>query len=526
MKGKWIVLQLLALCLLAALWGCSRDPGPETGARAAASRERESGAEAPAPTEPNWELEGAACRRGETLGAALALERARWRAEPGPLLWLDGSFLGQTRSRGGVPCALLRAVTEALDLGLETGEGLTLRRGKHSLLLRPGSAEAELDGESLELPLPVLPMGEDWDLPVEAVAEALGLPRREDMENLVYSRVKDRSTRLWAEGRELSAYALKKNGPLYLRLNELLPGRGAELETRSGELECGLFGKRLRLTGGSRLLTAEGERLELSQPVYAAGGDWYVPTQLLELLGLTELRDPELDQIYYTHIVRNDEIAAGYRVPVLMYHAVSDYLWGIPELFVSPSDLEEQLQALLDRGYTPITFEDLDRVNEIQKPVMLTFDDGYDDNYTELFPLLKQYNVKATVFVIVNDLGKAHKLTRAQVKEMSDSGLVSIQSHTLSHGYLDAMYEKQLRAENGDSMLELTRITGKQPFVLCYPTGRSSAYSRSITAEYYQFGLNMSGPCWVTGESPYRICRVYVPRNMSLERFLQKLEED
>ena len=109
---------------------------------------------------------------------------------------------------------------------------------------------------------------------------------------------------------------------------------------------------------------------------------------------------------------------------------------------------------------------------------------------------------------------------------MSDSGLVSIQSHTLSHGYLDAMYEKQLRAENGDSMLELTRITGKQPFVLCYPTGRSSAYSRSITAEYYQFGLNMSGPCWVTGESPYRICRVYVPRNMSLERFLQKLEED
>ena len=207
-----------------------------------------------------------------------------------------------------------------------------------------------------------------------------------------------------------------------------------------------------------------------------------------------------------------------------MYHAVSDDIWGIPELFVSPSSLEKQLQALTEGGYTAITFEDLDHIDEIEKPVMLTFDDGYDDNYTELFPLLQRYNVKATVFVIVNDLGKNHKLTEDQVREMSESGLVSIQSHTMSHGYLDGMYEKQLRYENYDSMIALARITGKQPFVLCYPTGKSSGYSRNITAEYYEYGLCMGGPCWVTGDAPYRIYRYYIPRKTTVETFLQYLE--
>ena len=170
-----------------------------------------------------------------------------------------------------------------------------------------------------------------------------------------------------------------------------------------------------------------------------------------------------------------------------------------------------------------LLFEDLDRIGEIEKPVMLTFDDGYDDNYTELFPLLKKYNVKATIFVIVNDIGKRHKLTEAQIREMSDSGLVSIQSHTMSHGYLDEMYSERLHWEHYNSMLKLTRITGKQPFVLCYPTGRSTGASRAITAQYYEYGLCMGGPCFVTGDSPYYICRYYVPRGLPLSTFLSYL---
>ena len=71
---------------------------------------------------------------------------------------------------------------------------------------------------------------------------------------------------------------------------------------------------------------------------------------------------------------------------------------------------------------------------DYEKPVILTFDDGYDDNYTELFPLLQKYNAKATIFVIPKAIGTPHKMTAEQIYELSRSGLVSIQSHTYSHG--------------------------------------------------------------------------------------------
>ena len=114
-------------------------------------------------------------------------------------------------------------------------------------------------------------------------------------------------------------------------------------------------------------------------------------------------------------------------------------------------------------------------------------------------------------------------LTREQIKEMSDSGLVSIQSHTMTHGNLDEMYENELHKEHRDSLYALARMTGKQPFVLCYPSGRSTGTSREITAQYYEYGLFMGGPCYVTGEAPYRIYRIYVPRYLTVDELLSRL---
>ena len=78
-------------------------------------------------------------------------------------------------------------------------------------------------------------------------------------------------------------------------------------------------------------------------------------------------------------------------VPVFMYHAVSDDVWGVEHLFVSPSEMEKQLAFLQENGYSTIWFEDLEHVGDYEKPVILTFDDGYDDNYSELYPLLQKY---------------------------------------------------------------------------------------------------------------------------------------
>ena len=154
------------------------------------------------------------------------------------------------------------------------------------------------------------------------------------------------------------------------------------------------------------------------------------------------------------------EIPAGWNVPVLMYHAVGDEIWGYSDLFVSAAGMEAQLQYLQENGYETIWFSDLAHIEEYEKPVILTFDDGYDDNYTVLYPLLEQYQAKATIFVIGNAMGSPHKMTREQVYELAASGLVSIQSHTYTHGNLSAMDEAALRQEMELSNAALAAATG------------------------------------------------------------------
>lgn len=447
-----------------------------------------------------------------------------WIAEDGPLCYVSGTCLGATKRFGDCLCGDLSALAEAVGGQLKRdGSVLELRALGHSLLLHPGNTRVKADAEVLTLPVPVLPQGDGWLVPLEPVTEVLGLPVRTDEAGLVFSRMEPCETLLFVDGVQTPSYTSPEGG-VYVRVRDVLAALGGSFVPIENEAALLVWGRELDLRGGDTAFSAAGEELELSVPAVADGSDWYAPaSELLPAIGLSELIDPELDQRYYTHIVKNDAIPKGYRVPILMYHAVSDSLWGIPELFVSPDKLEAQIQAMLAEGYTPITFEDLDRVDTIPKPVMLTFDDGYDNNYTELFPLLQKYNVKATIFVIVEKIDKRLYLTEEQIKEMSDSGLVSIQSHTMSHGDLDLMYDAQLRYEHYESMLSLTRLTGRQPFVLCYPTGKNSYYSRLITEEYYEYGLNMGGSCYVTGDAPYRIYRSYISRDTTVEQFLEKL---
>lgn len=144
-----------------------------------------------------------------------------------------------------------------------------------------------------------------------------------------------------------------------------------------------------------------------------------------------------------------------------MYHAVGDEIWGYSDLFVSEAGMEEQLQYLQENGYEPIWFSDLAHIEDYEKPVILTFDDGYDDNYTVLYPLLEKYQTKATIFVIGNAMGSQHKMTQEQVYELAASGLVSIQSHTYTHGNLSAMDEPALRQEMELSNAALAAATGQ-----------------------------------------------------------------
>lgn len=277
--------------------------------------------------------------------------------------------------------------------------------------------------------------------------------------------------------------------------------------------------------------SAEKVRLELSDDAVSVdgtaygsvyGGVLYLPVyDFAEAFGYPVWVDEEDGDIYITTGAKSFDLPENVNVPVLMYHAVSDYCWGYDELFVSPSSLEKQLQYLVENGYDCIWFEDLAYLDEYEKPVILTFDDGYDDNYTELFPLLQKYGVKATVFIIGQDVsGINHKMNEEQMHEMSDSGLVSLQSHGYTHHDMDAMSEETLVYELSETQKVVARITGKVPYVLCYPTGKYSSLTIEVAERYYNFGLKMGGGLFNTSvDSPYKISRYYIARSTDLYTF-------
>lgn len=439
--------------------------------------------------------------------------------------WLGGTWLGPTRRVNGALCGSLRSLADAVGGTLSDRDGaLVLSAFGHELVLYPGDTRAAADDAAMTLPVPLIPTGEDWLVPLGAAAQILGL-QEQALEDggVAYSRMLPCETVIYIDGKKAETFTLPEGG-LFVRLNDAAAAAEGSFLIDGNTAALTAWRHEISLQAGSAEMLADGETRELSAPVMADGTVWYAPSDLFPVLGLTQLQDPELDQLYYTHVVRHDAIPTGYRVPVLMYHAVGDDIWGIRGLFVSPSVLDEQVRSLVEAGYTPITFEDLDRIDEIEKPVIMTFDDGYDNNYTDLFPILQKYNAKATVFMIVNDVGIHHKLTVEQIQEMSNSGLVSFQSHTMSHSSLAILDESQLRYEHNDSIIGLARITGKQPFVMCYPAGKSSYFSRTITAEYYEFGINMVGPCYVTGSDPYQVNRYYVLRDTDLNTFMSFLE--
>ena len=130
-------------------------------------------------------------------------------------------------------------------------------------------------------------------------------------------------------------------------------------------------------------------------------------------------------------------------LPVLMYHHIADE--GDPSTIITEENFREHMAALKEAGYNAVSFEQvIAYVNNgkklPEKPICITFDDGYMSNYEFAFPILKEFNMPATIFIIGCHVGKdnykdtEHPITPhfsyEQAAEMIESGIISIQSHT------------------------------------------------------------------------------------------------
>lgn len=135
-------------------------------------------------------------------------------------------------------------------------------------------------------------------------------------------------------------------------------------------------------------------------------------------------------------------------VPVFLYHSIKpgEQIDTPSNMVVSKENFEQDLVYLAENGYTAISTKDLgdyyaNPTHKLpQKPVVITFDDGYADNYTHAFPLLKKHNTKATIFLIVWSVGRDTAILTGdpinphfgwtEAKEMIESGLLEMGSHT------------------------------------------------------------------------------------------------
>lgn len=202
-----------------------------------------------------------------------------------------------------------------------------------------------------------------------------------------------------------------------------------------------------------------------------------------------------------------------------MYHLILEEPYSPYEgLFVRPSELRMQLGVLSSLGYR-YAFAD-EYVEHAEYPTaILTFDDGYEDNYTEMFPLIKEANAKATVFVATSLVGTPGYLTEAQIKEMAASGLVRFESHTVSHVEIGKQSADFIAREMTQSIEYIESLTGCPVRAMAYPAGSFSDAAMAEVGKYVDFAYTTQSPSAATVDSVLAIPRVRINRGCSESAF-------
>jgi peptidoglycan/xylan/chitin deacetylase (PgdA/CDA1 family) len=203
-------------------------------------------------------------------------------------------------------------------------------------------------------------------------------------------------------------------------------------------------------------------------------------------------------------------------IPILMYHTSSEEEpLTNAELHIKPSVFREQMTWLLENGYTFCTFDDFPRLGVIRKPVMVTFDDGYPENYTEIFPIVRELGIKITVFVF-----NETPLPPGMMREMAASGLVFFESHGETHRDMTSLDKGELRGELLRSKAWIEEVTGRIPAALAYPYGLHSAAVRRAARTHFRYGAAVGGRTHSTAQNPFAVQRYSVPRSMGMEEFI------
>ena len=216
--------------------------------------------------------------------------------------------------------------------------------------------------------------------------------------------------------------------------------------------------------------------------------------------------------------------------PILEYHMVTeDPQPDAKPYVVPPEDFAEQLDYLTAEGYTTITPQDYARARKgkqelPEKPVILSFDDGYEDNYRVVLPMLEERGMKAVFYVVTNEIGQPGYLTWDNLFDMERCGM-EIGSHTANHLPLTTLSPEQQRDEIRLSKLMLEWKGMKTIYSFSYPNG---AYDDGVVAmlreEEYLTAVTGKAGLNTLDMNPYLLHRVNIaPPHLGLTEFRLRL---
>ena len=224
---------------------------------------------------------------------------------------------------------------------------------------------------------------------------------------------------------------------------------------------------------------------------------------------------------------------------VLMYHMVSEHLEKDKSKFnrlrVKPEEFEKQLKWLKDNNWTSFTLSELASLKEIPlKSVVITFDDGYEDNFINAFPILKKCNFKATIYLVPNQSINhweekntsvlSNLLNNEQILQMQNTGLIEFGSHTLSHVNLSTINDEQLLIELKKSKEEIEKITRKECEAFAYPYGKfDDKIIQAVEEIGYKNATVVKRGLFEKNDNPFIIKRIGILGTESFVDFLLKV---
>ncbi|WP_372882183.1 glycosyltransferase [Psychromonas sp.] len=230
-------------------------------------------------------------------------------------------------------------------------------------------------------------------------------------------------------------------------------------------------------------------------------------------------------------------------IPVIMYHRVirdPETESGKHGTYVTETQFNEHLQILSDNNFIPITFADIAKIplhkRFEKKYIILTLDDGYEDNYTYAFPILKKFSFKAVIYLVSNISHNQWDVTLTQEKtfklmsqpmleELKASGLIEFGGHTLTHPRLSRLTEQQIEHEIIADKLKTEERLNIKLISFAYPYGDLDERVKSVVDEAgYEFAVATDSGSAALSDDLLQIRRIAIFPSITAFGFKRKIK--